>query len=78
MFIPDPDKFFPNPDPDPGSRGQNSTGSRIRIRNTVFVYKKSQTCERKKCSLCDGGIEEELFDKKQQMGILFYILSSQI
>jgi hypothetical protein len=33
MFIPD---FFPSriPDPDPGSRGQKSTGSRIRISNT--------------------------------------------
>jgi hypothetical protein len=33
MFIPDSD-FFPIPDPE--SRGQKSTGSRIRIRNTDF------------------------------------------
>jgi hypothetical protein len=30
--IRDPEKPFPNP----GSRGQKGTGSRIRIRNTVF------------------------------------------
>ncbi len=27
--------FYPSRIPDPGSRGQNGTGSRIRIRNTV-------------------------------------------
>jgi hypothetical protein len=37
MFIPDPGSgFFPIPDlgPDPGSRGQKSTGSQIRIIKT--------------------------------------------
>ncbi len=37
MFIPDPD-FFPSwiLDPDLGFKGQKSTGSRIRIRNTGY------------------------------------------
>ncbi len=35
--IPDPDAdVLPTPDPGSGSRGQKGTGSRIRIRNTVF------------------------------------------
>jgi hypothetical protein len=34
IWIPDTDPDF-LPIPDPGSRGQNGTGSRIRIRNTV-------------------------------------------
>jgi hypothetical protein len=35
LIIPDPDPVY-LPIPDPGSRGQKGTGSRIRIRNTVF------------------------------------------
>jgi hypothetical protein len=47
MFIPDPTFFpsrIPDPDadflpiPDPGSRGQKGTGSRIRIRNTDYLF----------------------------------------
>jgi hypothetical protein len=37
MFIPGPDLDF-LPIPDPGPRGQKSTGSRIRIRNVLFIY----------------------------------------
>ncbi len=41
LFIPPGyrSRFLPNPDP--GSRGQKGTGSRIRIRNTVFYNKKN-------------------------------------
>jgi hypothetical protein len=35
LFIPDPDPDF-LPIPDPGSRGQKSTGFRIRIRNIAY------------------------------------------
>jgi hypothetical protein len=36
VYIPDLD-FFPIPDPDHGSRVHKSTGSQIRIRNTVTL-----------------------------------------
>jgi hypothetical protein len=39
MFIPDPGPgFSPIPDLGSGSRGQKSTGSRVRIRNIDFLY----------------------------------------
>jgi hypothetical protein len=63
-----PAGFFPHSGS--GSRIQGSKYHRIPDPDpqhcTVFMY---QTCARKKMLVCDGGIEEELFDKKQQMGI---------
>jgi hypothetical protein len=38
--IRDPEK---KPIPDPGSRGKKGTGSRIRIRNTVYIKVKKRT-----------------------------------
>jgi hypothetical protein len=45
LFIPDPDPDY-LPIPDSGSRGEKGTGSRIRIRNTEFLFPSLKTLTR--------------------------------